>query len=206
MRTKTSLSIREGVIFAMLAAIMFVSKLVMELLPNMHLLACLVIVYTLVYRLKALIPIYLYVLINGVYSGFAMWWIPYLYVWTLLWGAVMLLPRRMPERVGFIVYPILAALHGFAFGVLYAPMQALMYGLNFEGMLAWVAAGLPFDLIHGVSNFAIGFLILPLTRLLRRLSGVKADSGEKSYASPPSSDIKATEAYTGASETDMAQD
>lgn len=169
-RTEASRRIRECVIFAMLATLMFVSKLVMELLPNVHLLGTLTVLYTIVYRKKALIPIYLYVLINGLYAGFAMWWIPYLYVWAVLWGMAMLIPKRIPDRVAAVVYPLVCSIHGFIFGILYAPLQALMYGLNFKGMIAWIAAGFPFDVIHGISNFAVGLLILPLSKVLRKLA------------------------------------
>lgn len=157
------------VTFAMLGTLMFCSKLAMEALPNIHLLGMLTMVYTLVYRKKALIPIYIYVILNGAFSGFNLWWVPYLYIWTILWGLTMLLPRNLPKSAGAVVYPLLCGIHGFAFGALYAPAQALMYGLGWEGMLAWIAAGLPFDLLHGVGNFAVGLLILPLAELLRRL-------------------------------------
>ena len=159
------------VVFAMLATMMFVSKLAMELLPNMHLIGVLTVIYTVVYRKRALIPIYLYVLMNGIYAGFSMWWVPYTYIWTILWGVVILLPRRMSERTARIVYPVVCSLHGFLYGTLYAPAQALMFGLDFRGMLAWIAAGIPFDVIHGISNLAVGMLILPLTKLLSRLEG-----------------------------------
>ena len=168
-RVKRFLSVREMAVFSMLGALMFISKMVMEFLPNMHLLGVLTIVYTLVYRYKALIPIYIYVLMNGVYAGFNFWWMPYLYIWTLLWGAAMLLPKRMPKWAKCAVYPVVCSLHGFLFGVLYAPAQALAYGLDFEGTIAWIAAGAPFDIIHGVSNFCVGFLIYPLSELLIRL-------------------------------------
>ncbi len=158
------------IIFSMLGAIMFVSKLVMEFLPNMHLLGVLTVVYTVTYRSRALIPIYIYVMLNGLWAGFNLWWLPYLYIWTLLWGAVMLLPRRLPVRVRAVLYPIICSLHGFAYGILYSPAQALMFGLDLEGTAAWVIAGFPFDIIHGVSNFILGFLILPLSRLLTKLS------------------------------------
>ena len=39
-------------------------------------LGMLTIVYTVVYRRKALIPIYIYVFMNGLFAGFNMWWIP----------------------------------------------------------------------------------------------------------------------------------
>jgi energy-coupling factor transport system substrate-specific component len=141
----------------------------MEFLPNVHLLGALTMVYTLVYRKKALIPIYIYVMLNGIYAGFNLWWMPYLYIWTLLWGATMLLPKRMPRSLAVIVYPILCSAHGFLYGILYAPAQAVMFGLDFRQTIAWIAAGSAFDIIHGISNFAVGFLIIPLSEVLRRL-------------------------------------
>ena len=157
-------------IFAMLGTVMFCSKIIMEALPNIHLLGALTIAYTIVYRYKALIPIYIYVALNGVFAGFNAWWVPYTYIWTILWGVTMLLPRRMPDAVKQILYPLICGLHGFAFGMLYAPAQAIMFNLDFRGMLAWISAGLPFDVIHGIGNCFAGILILPLSNLLLRLS------------------------------------
>ncbi len=153
----------------MLGALMYTSKILMEAFPNIHLLGMFTIVYTLVYRKKALYPIYIFVTVLGLFNGFATWWVPYLYIWTILWGMTMLLPKRIPDKVGAIVYPMLCGLHGILFGILYAPAQALLFGLDFEGMLAWIAAGFPFDVLHGIGNFAAGFLIVPLTKLLRKL-------------------------------------
>ena len=158
-------------VFAMLGALMFVSKVAMEMLPNLHLIGVLTVAYTAVYRWRALIPIYVYVLMNGVYAGFNLWWMPYLYIWTVLWGFTMLLPRRMPSWLRCAVYPILTAIHGILFGILYAPAQALMFGLDFDGMIAWIIAGIPFDIIHSVGNFCLGFLVFPLSELLFKLSG-----------------------------------
>lgn len=161
------LTTRELTVFAMLGAVMYASKMLMEVLPNVHLLGAFVVAFTVVYRRKALYPIYLYVLLNGIFSGFAAWWVPYLYVWTVLWGAVMLLPRHMPKKLQPFVYMAVCAAHGFLFGTLYAPAQAILFGLNFKGMIAWIAAGLPWDFIHGVSNFFCGILIVPIVSLLR---------------------------------------
>lgn len=151
----------------MLGAVMFASKILMEIAPNIHLLGTFTIAFTVVYRKKALYPIYTYVMLNGIFYGFAAWWIPYLYVWTVLWGVVMLLPKKMPKKVCPVVYMVVCALHGFLFGTLYAPAQALIYGLSFQGMVAWILAGLPFDCIHGISNFFCGILIMPIVSALR---------------------------------------
>lgn len=163
------LTTREVAVFGMLGAVMYVSKVIMEVAPNVHLLGVFVIAYTVVYGKKALYPIYIYVFLNGIFSGFATWWIPYLYIWTVLWAVVMLLPKQMPKKIRPLVYMVVCAMHGFLFGTLYAPAQALLYGLSFEGMIAWIIAGLPWDFIHGVSNFICGLLIMPIVSLLRRL-------------------------------------
>ena len=149
-------------IFGMLGALMYASKVLMEVAPNIHLLGVFTVAITVVYRKKALYPIYTYVLINGLFSGFATWWIPYLYLWTVLWGVVMLLPKKVKP----IVYMLVNTSHGFLFGVLYAPAQALLFGMNFEGVIAWIIAGIPYDIIHGVSNFALGLLIWPLSQAI----------------------------------------
>lgn len=146
---------------------MYVSKIIMEFAPNIHLLGVFTVAFTVVYRKKALYPIYTYVILNGIFSGFASWWIPYLYVWTVLWGIVMLLPKNMPKKKRPIVYMSVCALHGFLFGTLYAPAQAILFGLSLKGMIAWIAAGLPYDFIHGVSNFFCGILIVPVISALR---------------------------------------
>lgn len=161
------LTVRETVVFAMLGTIMYASKVIMELLPNVHLLGVFTIAYTVVYRKKALYPIYTYVILNGIFCGFATWWIPYLYLWLALWGVVMLLPKKMTDRIKPLVYMSVCAAHGFLFGTLYAPAQAILFGLNLKGMIAWIVAGLPWDFVHGISNFFCGILIVPVISVLR---------------------------------------
>lgn len=163
------LKIKEIAIFGVLGAILFVSKLVMEAFPNIHIIGMLIVAITVVFRVKALYPIYVFVFLNGLFYGFALWWIPYLYVWTVLWVFVMLIPKKTPRKALPIIYMSVAALHGFLFGILYAPSQAILFGLNFKSMIAWIVAGLPFDLIHGISNFICGVLICPVIVALKRV-------------------------------------
>jgi len=141
----------------------------MEGLPNIHLLGMLTMTYTIVYRWRALIPIYIYVFLNGLFAGFGAWWIPYLYVWTVLWALTMLLPKRLPRAVACVIYPLLCAVHGLIYGILYAPSQALLFGLDLEAMLAWIAAGFPFDVVHAVGNLVLGLLIYPLSEVIKKL-------------------------------------
>lgn len=162
------LNIKEISIFSMLGAMMYASKILMDALPNIHLIGTFIVAITVVYRQKALYPLYIFIFITGLLAGFATWWIPYLYIWAVLWGAVMLLPKNMPQKVRPIVYALVCAAHGLLYGILYAPAQALLFGLNFDGMIAWIIAGLPFDITHAVSNLCCGLLICPLVTVLKR--------------------------------------
>lgn len=161
------LSTTELTIFAMLGAVMYASKMIMEFAPNIHLLGVFTIAFTVVYGKKALYPIYIYVLLLGLFNGFATWWVPHLYLWTVLWSVVMVLPRKIPKKIEPFVYMVICAMHGLLYGTLYAPAQAILYGLNLKGMIAWIIAGFPFDIVHGVSNFFCGILIMPLVTALR---------------------------------------
>ncbi len=163
------LTTKELTLFSMLGSLMYASKVIMEALPNIHLLGVLTMAFTLVYRKKALYPIYLYVFLNGLFAGFNTWWIPYLYIWTVLWAVTMLLPQNIPQKIKPVVYMSVCALHGFSFGLLYSPFQALVLGLNAESTLAWIISGLPYDIVHGISNFFCGMLILPLTNVLKKI-------------------------------------
>jgi energy-coupling factor transport system substrate-specific component len=161
------LNIKEIELFGMLGALMFASKLITEILPNIHLIGVFTVAFTVVFGKKALYPIYTFVLISGVFYGFASWWVAYLYIWALLWAITMIIPKNLPKKIQLPVFMTVCGLHGLLYGVFYAPAQALLFGLDFNGTLAWIIAGLPFDAIHGVSNFLCGMLILPIVKALK---------------------------------------
>lgn len=167
---KPLLTVRETVIFALLGALLFVSKLLMEWAPNVHPLAFLILTYTAVYRAKALFPVYLFVLLEGIVAGFSLWWVPYVYLWLVLWAAGMLVPARWSNKVKIPVYALIAALHGLAYGTLYAPFQALAFRLDFRATVAWVLAGLPWDAVHAAGNLVFGLLVVPAAGLLKKLA------------------------------------
>ena len=158
----------DTLVFTMLGVIMLLSKLLMEALPNFHLLGTLITAYTIVYRQDALKPIYIFVLLSGIIYGFGTWWFAYLYIWAILWGMVMLLPKNMKSKVAVPVYMIVSGLHGILYGTLYAPAQAIIMGYDFKTMIAWIVAGFSFDIMHCIGNVVLGILILPIATALRK--------------------------------------
>ncbi len=162
------LKLFELILCTLFGSLMVCSKEIMAIFPNVHLLGLFIMLATVLFRFKALISIYIFVFLDGFIWGFSTWWIPYLYIWTVLWGITMLIPKRLPTWAKAALYPTICALHGFGYGILYAPSQAFFFGLDFDGMVAWIITGFPYDIIHGISNFCVGFLILPLSILMEK--------------------------------------
>ena len=168
-RRKAVLTIYEIAVFGMLGALMMVSDILMNIIPNVHLVGVMIVVATVVYRRKALFPIYVYVLLIGLSEGIGTWWIPYLYVWTVLWGMVMLLPRRMPKWLAPVVYAVVCGLHGLAFGFLWIPSQMALMGFSWEQALIWWQFGFfTADVPHGIGNLVGSTLVVPLVTLIRK--------------------------------------
>jgi len=80
----------------------------------------------------------------------------------------MVLPKNLDKKAQPLLYMVVCSAHGFLYGTLYAPAQALMFGLDLKSTIAWIIAGLPWDFVHGVSNFFTGALVLPLASALKQ--------------------------------------
>lgn len=153
---------------ALLSAILYVSKVALEMLPNVELVSVLIMVYTLVFGAETLWIITVFNLFELIQWGFGSWWISYLYVWPLLCVVVLLLKKPLKEE--FLVWSVIAGCFGLLFGSLFAiaylpvdPSYALAY---------WIS-GLMWDVWHGVWNFILMMVLgKPLYRLLSKLKSI----------------------------------
>ena len=163
------LKLKDVAVLSLMGTLMCVGDFAMEWLPNIHLVGVLIVITTIVYRWYALFPIWVYILIQGFVGGFGPWWLGYTYVWPILCIIIVLIPTRLPQKIKYFLYVAVCAMHGYLFGVLYAPVQALMFGLDFHGTLAWIAAGIAFDIVHGTGNLILGtLLIYPMVKILKQ--------------------------------------
>ena len=153
---------------ALLAAILILSKELLAFLPNVEMVSMLLMAYTVVYRARVLVPLYVYVAVEAVLFPFPPTVVMYLYVWLLLVLPVLLLPRK---PLSAPVYMLIGGVYGLLFGTLCAPTQAAFYHLSLRGTLAWIVAGFAFDVTHAVGNLAIGCLTPVVIHLLMRLEG-----------------------------------
>ena len=158
------LPLKDLLALSMLAALMFCAKFALQNIPNVHLGAVLLIVATLRFGAKALYMVFVYVMLEGLVFGFSIWWVPYTYVWAILVLAV--LPQR--KHKSWLMLSVTGALHGYLFGAMCAVVTAVVGGLK-AGFSFWIS-GIPYDLIHGTSNFILCLILVrPLDNLAQKL-------------------------------------
>lgn len=158
------LSIRELCILAILAALLFATKLALASLPNINLNALLIILAVVYFGWKALYAVGVYILLEGLFFGFNIWWFSYLYIWPLL--VCLAMPLR--ENCSPVIWAVFAGVYGLLFG----PLMYLGYFTILGGWRGYPAmwiAGIPYDLIHALNNFfTLLVLFKPLSRVMER--------------------------------------
>ena len=164
MKPSKKLTVRQVILFGILGALTFALKLGMAGLPNIEPVSLLVMVFAAVFGMKALYPVYIYVVMEILYFGLGTWNICYLYVWPILAVAAYLL-RNMKGRLG---WAMVSGVFGMAFGALCGIVDIFVGGLAFA-VTKW-ASGIPFDLAHCGGNFVIALILFePLRSLVARL-------------------------------------
>lgn len=162
----SKLTIREMVLFGVLGALTFALQVVMGFLPNIEPVSLLVMLFAVVFGWKALYPVYIFVVMEILFYGFSLWNVYYLYVWTILAVAAILL-RKMEHPVA---WALLSAVFGLLFGALCGIVDVFIGGFSYAAA-KWVS-GIPFDISHCVGNFVIALvLFVPLRKLLTKLYG-----------------------------------
>jgi len=162
-RQAGKLSAREVCVLALMAALMFGTKLAMAALPNININAPIIILTTVFFGWKALYTVGIYIMLEGLTFGFGLWWLSYWYLWPIFTAIAVLLRRNDSA----LIWAVAAAVFGLCFGAL-CSIPYLLFGGWKVAFSYWIA-GIPFDLVHCVANAVQVFIVLPpLYRLARR--------------------------------------
>ena len=163
-RSGKSVTIRDLCFLSLAAALMFAVKMALSSLPNINLNALILILVTVFFGWKALYTVCVYVLLEGLMFGFGVWWVSYLIVWPLL----VVLAMAVRKTASPLLWAVFAGLFGLAFG----PMMYVIFFTvtgGWEGFLPMWIAGIPYDLVHAVSNFlTVLILFRPLEKVFSR--------------------------------------
>lgn len=160
-------------LIALMAAILEVSKFALSFIANVELVTFFVIIFSLHFKGRIFPALLIFTVVEGLIYGFGVWWIMYLYAWPTL----ALITIFLSKRGGTLTYTVVSAAFGLAFGLL-CSIPYFFIGLNeggisygFNSMFSWWIAGIPFDIIHCISNGVItAVLFKPLSSALGKLS------------------------------------
>ena len=159
-----SLTVREICLFGILGSLTFAAKYVMSWMPNIEPVSLMVMLFAVTFGIKALFPVYLYVLLEILFYGLGTWNFCYLYVWAVL-TVLALVMKKMEHPLG---WAMLSGMFGLFFGALCGIVDIFIGGFGYA-LSKWVS-GIPFDLAHCAGNFVIALLLFaPMRTLLDNL-------------------------------------
>lgn len=174
--TQSKFILKEIVFFGVFSALLIASKEVMNVLPNIEPVTVMLIALTSVFGFKALLPTYVFSIIEIFIHGFHIWNFMYLYVWAVLVIICLALKKvhtfiyiKAKKRAMLyitIMWTGVAAVFGLSFGALCSLPYLITLGP--AGAFSWIVSGIPFDIVHGISNgiiTACGFYPLYKTLL-----------------------------------------
>lgn len=142
---------------------MYVSQVIMATLPNIELVSFLIIITARKFGFKSLVSVYVFVGLEILTYGLAIWAISYLYVWAILVLAVCLL-RKIDSR---ILFTLVSGIFGLMFGIFCSVPSFIIGGFGYG--ISWIISGLSFDLLHGFGNLLLTFLLYkPISRVLEK--------------------------------------
>lgn len=158
--------IKDIATVGLMVAFIEAAKFTLAGIPNVELTSFLIVMFALYFGRHIYFAIPVFIVIEGAVYGFGLWWIMYLYTWPLLVVAVKLFGKKL-TCFG------LAMLSG-AFGLMFGALCALPYIFlgGFRGAFMYWVAGIPFDVVHAVANFAVMLILYkPVSEVMKRIGG-----------------------------------
>ena len=153
-REKYTLKTIDVALIAILVAILEVAKMVLNSIANVELITLLFIIFTLQFGIKkTLITSMLFSILECAVWGFATCSIVYFYIWPLL----ILFTHVLRKADNKMIFTFLSGFFGLSFGMFCSIITFANGGIN--AAVSWWIAGIPYDVVHGVSNFIIALLL-----------------------------------------------
>ncbi|SCW31609.1 energy-coupling factor transport system substrate-specific component [Ruminococcaceae bacterium YRB3002] len=150
-----------GVMTALIEAV----KWALQAVPNVELVTLMFMVFAVTYGPKTCIVSFIFTAVETVIWGPHIWVIMYLYIWPLLILTAYFMSRKNFPDWGFV---FLGGFFGLFFGMICAVPYLFFGGLKVA--VGWWIAGIPFDILHCISNTIICLVLFkPLRRALERI-------------------------------------
>lgn len=148
MRTNARNIAKDVAYMGIMVALLWAGKLALSSIPNVEIVTLLFIVYTLYFGKKTYLVSIGFVALEVLQYGLSIWVVMYLYIWPLLIFLTDIFRGR-----SHMFFCFLSGAFGLLFGLLCSIPNVFISGL--PTAVAWWIDGIPYDLIHCVSNFLV---------------------------------------------------
>lgn len=178
-KRKSPLTIYDIALIGMMVAVVEVCKLTSLGLSNIELTTFWIIMFTLYFGNRVFYMIPVFILVEGAMFGIQLWWIMYLYMWPSL----ALITKRFKNSDSVWTFSILSGMFGLLFGFFCAIPYVVIGTVDgniINGLYAgftWWVAGIPWDMVHGVGNFVLMFVLYrPVRNIMNKLPNIRTFS------------------------------
>ena len=159
-------TVKEIAVLGLFVAFLEAGKRFLDAIPNVEVITLFLIVFTVYFGKKTIAAALVFTACEVAFWGVHVWVIMYLYIWPLL----ILISSKIGKGRPVLVYSIFSGVFGLCFGAL-ASVPYLFIG-GPATMFAWWVAGIPYDIIHCISNFTLClFLYRPLSFVMEKAMG-----------------------------------
>lgn len=157
---------RDITLIAVLSASLTAGKMLLSFLPNIEIVTFLIITYTVLFGFRrSILTTMVFITTEILIYGFGTWLLGYYFIWPSLVFITHLFSKRMKNEY---FWGFLAGVYGLLFGLFFAVFESIFYGAAY-GIAYWVR-GIPFDIMHGVSNFILTMVLFkPVTRQIQKI-------------------------------------
>lgn len=177
---KNRITAKDIALIGMMIAVIEVSKFALAQVPNVELTTFWIIMFTLYLGNRIFYVIPAFIMIEGAVYGFHVWWVMYLYAWPLLAIFAMMMRKKNTYFGCTILSGVFGLLFGFLCSIPYIFIGAFGMGEYEAGLMngfrtafTWWVAGIPFDLIHGISNLVIMLVLYyPVSKAMQMASNI----------------------------------
>lgn len=170
-KEKSKLTVRDITMIGMMVAVIEVCKIALQGIPNVELTTFWIIIFSIFLGKRIFFVIPVFIAIEAALYGFGSWWFMYLYAWPLL----AIISMSLRRQKSLLTWCILSGLFGLCFGLL-CSIPYIFIGAadtstlsgGFHMAFAWWVAGIPYDILHGISNFVLMLVLYhPISRVMK---------------------------------------
>ncbi|HHX69289.1 MAG: ECF transporter S component [Miniphocaeibacter sp.] len=156
------MSSRKLTFLSLLSAATIAGRIFFQFLPNIQPVTS-IIIFTAIYFsfIDAILLNILVIFISNLYLGFGIWTIYQIVSYGIIILIASILKNFKKFKTSILLQSIYCLFSGFIFGFVYSLLISSMFA-SLKSYWVYLLADIPFNLLHGIGNFVIYLIIVPI--------------------------------------------